>query len=88
MMAEATTEKSSYTAAFDAAFGRPTSDEPEWLRRLREDALDRFERTGFPTTDEEDWKYTNVAPIARSEFLPAVSGSFVEPDAADRKSVV
>jgi len=38
---------------------------------LRDGAFGRFEELGFPTTDEEDWKYTNVAPLARKAFPPA-----------------
>ena len=38
--------------------------EPRWLRKLREQGAQRFESVGFPTTREEDWKYTSVAPIA------------------------
>lgn len=71
MTAEATTEKSLYAGLFEETRARAGGDEPEWLSSLRADALERFERAGFPTTDEEDWKYTNVAPIARAEFRPA-----------------
>ena len=39
-----------------------------WLARLREDALARFAERGLPTTRDEDWKYTNVSPIAKREF--------------------
>jgi Fe-S cluster assembly protein SufD len=39
-----------------------------WLRKLREDAFARFCETGFPTTHDEDWRFTNVAPIARLQF--------------------
>ncbi len=42
-----------------------------WLRRLREDAFARFCETGFPTTRDEDWRFTNVAAIARTAFRPA-----------------
>jgi len=43
-----------------------------WLRKLREDAFERFANVGFPTRHDEDWRFTNVAPIARTEFrLPA-----------------
>ncbi|HYN84096.1 MAG TPA: Fe-S cluster assembly protein SufD [Pyrinomonadaceae bacterium] len=69
MTAEATTEKSLYAELFDETSAR--GGEPEWLARLRSDALERFERGGFPTTDDEDWKYTNVAPVARGNFRPA-----------------
>jgi len=42
-----------------------------WLRQLREDAFARFCETGFPTTRDEDWRFTNVAAIARTAFRPA-----------------
>lgn len=42
-----------------------------WLRSLRLAALDRFDASGFPTPREEDWKYTNVAPIERKRFAPS-----------------
>lgn len=44
--------------------------EAAWLNRLRQNAMARFEELGFPTTKEEEWKYTNVAPIARAGFTP------------------
>jgi Fe-S cluster assembly protein SufD len=48
------------------------SDEPPWLRGAREEAFGQFERIGFPTVREEDWKYTNIAPIARGNFSPVI----------------
>ncbi|HEX6126140.1 MAG TPA: Fe-S cluster assembly protein SufD [Pyrinomonadaceae bacterium] len=42
--------------------------EPERLRRLRRDAFALFTVTGFPAVKSEDWKYTNVAPIAAGEW--------------------
>jgi Fe-S cluster assembly protein SufD len=40
-----------------------------WLRKLRENAFQRFVELGFPTTHDEDWRFTNVAPIARTRFV-------------------
>jgi Fe-S cluster assembly protein SufD len=37
-----------------------------WIRELRETAFRRFAQLGFPTTHEEDWRFTSVAPIART----------------------
>jgi Fe-S cluster assembly protein SufD len=34
-------------------------------------ALDRFVELGFPTTDDEDWRFTSVAPIAGAPWRPA-----------------
>ncbi|MGF6478106.1 Fe-S cluster assembly protein SufD [Paraburkholderia sp. JPY419] len=36
-----------------------------WLRSARRQAFEKFEGLGFPTTRLEDWKYTNVATIAK-----------------------
>ncbi|HET8824237.1 MAG TPA: Fe-S cluster assembly protein SufD [Terriglobales bacterium] len=45
-----------------------------WLRKLREDAFARFADVGFPTTRDEDWRFTNIAPIVRTQFrLPGAS---------------
>jgi hypothetical protein len=45
-----------------------------WLRKLREDAFARFCEVGFPTTHDEDWRFTNVSAIAKTPFRlrPAV----------------
>lgn len=42
--------------------------EPSWIKELRQQALARFEATGFPPPSEEEWRYTNVAPIKRKLF--------------------
>jgi Fe-S cluster assembly protein SufD len=47
--------------------------QPSWLERLRGNAMDRFESLGFPSVEDEEWKYTNVAPIARATFAPVAS---------------
>jgi Fe-S cluster assembly protein SufD len=39
-----------------------------WLRNLRADAFARFCETGFPTTHDEDWRFTNVTAVARTRF--------------------
>jgi Fe-S cluster assembly protein SufD len=42
------------------------------IERIREEARQRFSDLGFPTTHDEDWRFTNVAPISRATFAPAV----------------
>jgi len=64
-------EKSVYADAFREFMESAPGGEPTWVERLREGAFARFEELGLPTTDDEDWKYTNVAPIVRAEFKPA-----------------
>ena len=46
---------------------------PEWLQSLRTEAMARFEALGFPTTKNEDWHFTSVAPIAERTFHAAMT---------------
>ncbi|HEY3536345.1 MAG TPA: Fe-S cluster assembly protein SufD [Trinickia sp.] len=39
-----------------------------WLRGARRSAFERFDKLRFPTTRQEDWKYTNVASIGAREW--------------------
>jgi Fe-S cluster assembly protein SufD len=41
---------------------------PVWLRDLRERGASRFAALGFPTVRQEEWRFTNVAPIADTSF--------------------
>src|SRR4029079_12971155 len=40
----------------------------EPLQALRRAAFERFTAIGFPTTKNEDWHYTSVAPIVENEY--------------------
>ena len=44
------------------------SSQPDSLRRLRREAMDRFNELGFPTVQMEDWKNTNVGFLTRKAF--------------------
>jgi Fe-S cluster assembly protein SufD len=41
---------------------------PQWLPPLRQAGLASFAQAGFPTLHDEDWRFTNVAPIAKLNF--------------------
>src|SRR5512133_3130715 len=43
---------------------------PQWVFPLRKAGIARFAELGFPTTDDEDWRFTSVAPIAKLPFRP------------------
>jgi Fe-S cluster assembly protein SufD len=44
--------------------------QPSWLFPLRKAGLARFAERGFPSLQDEDWRFTNVAPVARLPFKP------------------
>src|SRR5258706_14190628 len=83
MISEATKSQGSYQAAFRDQQASGPGALPSWLQRLRERAMDHFEALGFPGVDNEEWKYTNVAPIARADFSPVVAGSSSAPVITD-----
>ena len=43
---------------------------PSWLFPIRKAGIARFAELGFPTTRHEDWRFTNVAPLAKLPFKP------------------
>jgi Fe-S cluster assembly protein SufD len=61
-------ELGTYLESFTDLQKRAAGRNLPWLRKLREDAFARFAEIGFPTTHDEDWRFTNVAPIARTRF--------------------
>jgi len=63
----ATQAPEKYLEIFDQ-FGSRTASQPRWLQGLRQDAFARFAETGFPTTHDEDWRFTNVATVASTPF--------------------
>ncbi len=69
-----TTAVKDYQDVYLANFRRQEAEfaaGPSWLNVIRKAALDRFMELGFPSTRNEDWKYTSVAPIAEVAFRPA-----------------
>ena len=70
-----------YLEAFTRFETSAAGRELAWLRNLRDEAFSRFCETGFPTTHEEDWRFTNVASIARTQFsLPAENSKISHSD--------
>jgi len=43
------------------------------IERIREEARQRFNDVGFPTTHDEDWRFTSVSPISRTAFVPSTA---------------
>jgi Fe-S cluster assembly protein SufD len=56
--------------------------QPSWVFPIRKAAMTRFAEAGFPTVNDEDWRFTNVAPIAKLPFNPVLAYSGDGLDAA------
>jgi Fe-S cluster assembly protein SufD len=72
MSTELVKETNRYETAFRQARHDPGVNEPSWLQNLRENSFVEFERAGFPDIKQEEWKYTNVTPIAKADFAPVL----------------
>jgi Fe-S cluster assembly protein SufD len=59
-----------YLEALEALEQRGALRDPSWLEPRRRAAIARLAQ-GFPTTRDEDWRYTNLAPLASTPFTPA-----------------
>jgi Fe-S cluster assembly protein SufD len=65
-----------YRALFERVMsGRPG---PGWLRARRQEAMARAEQRGFPGSHDEEWRFTSVAPIARTTFAAPAPGAVPE----------
>jgi Fe-S cluster assembly protein SufD len=53
---------------------------PRWLQDVRGKAAARFAALGFPTVRDEEWRFTNVAPIASTEFQQAAPAAVAVSD--------
>ena len=73
MVTELVKSENSYQTAFHSV--REVSPTVPWLELVRSSAIDRFEQLGFPSVHEEDWKYTNLAALAKESFVPATAGT-------------
>ena len=70
-MPPATHKPDNGTGLFLKSFSHFESpSKPAWLLPLRKAGMARFAELGFPTTHDEDWRFTNVAPLAKLPFKP------------------
>ena len=74
MTAEATIERiltaaTPFEEAFRALIEGDGADAPAQVQSLRSAAFETFRRLGFPTTKNEDWHFTSVAPIVEHDYL-------------------
>jgi Fe-S cluster assembly protein SufD len=71
-----------YVAAFETMKDRRPAG-PPWLEATREAAIRRFAELGIPTTRDEEYRFTNVSPIAGAAFERPADAVRVEASAID-----
>lgn len=60
--------KAWYEEAFRSLEGTLNGSKKSSVHTLRKESFSKFSQIGFPSTKNEDWKYTDISSIARSEY--------------------
>jgi Fe-S cluster assembly protein SufD len=60
-----------FVARFDRFLRDRAGKDPGWLSNIRTAALARFQALGFPTTRDEEWRFTPIGPIVETPFRTA-----------------
>ena len=55
--------------------GQPSASSLTWLNELRGNAVDRVGALTVPTTRDEDWRFTDISPLTKLSFQPALSAA-------------
>jgi Fe-S cluster assembly protein SufD len=70
-MTQLAEHKEAHLSHYRRAFEQSDSGPADFLGPLRKAGIERFDAVGFPTTADEEWRLTNVQPIARQTFALA-----------------
>jgi len=70
--------ESSFLAGYPGFDRAREGREPAAVGAVRRRAIERFAELGFPTVKQEEWRFTNVAPIAKREFHRIGPGTDLE----------
>jgi len=75
-----------YVAEYERLARHDRPADPAWLRPLRRAAIARFAEAGFPTTRDEDWRYTSLAALAATPFgaAPEADGDGLPAEIVER----
>ena len=71
----AATTHSDYLERLLQGQSQPPASAPNWLSRLRAEAVDRVGALTVPTTHDEEWRFTDIAPLSKRSFPPAHTAS-------------
>lgn len=72
LMSTATTTLTPQAQALQQLAQQQLDQGPDWLRALRTKALEKFADLGLPTRFDEEWRYTDPAPLTKLTYsLPA-----------------
>lgn len=72
MMENTLENKKIYLSHFDKFENSLNGGKSKPVHELRKLAITKFSELQFPTTRDEEWKYTNISPLLKHSFVPAL----------------
>jgi Fe-S cluster assembly protein SufD len=79
-MALKETKMDPYLAAFEEVEVNKAANTPAWLHSVRKAGISHFAEAGLPTLQNEEWVFTNIAPVADLGFKPLLAPADILPD--------
>ena len=80
-MVELLEKHDTYQQICDHLKRHDSSNGRAWLGQVREAAMNRFANLGWPSTRDEEWRYTNLKPLIETDFSAnETSDSIPTPD--------
>jgi Fe-S cluster assembly protein SufD len=76
----ATESTSRYLAEYPTLAPELPGQNLPWLQQFRNVGLSKFTATGFPSSREEEWRYTNVSSIEKKLFAPVLGYVNAQPN--------
>lgn len=71
-------KKETFSPVFEELSRLSAKTAPKWLDSFRNEGASRFKKLGLPTLKDEEWKYTDVSPIAAKKFRIAEKAEIAE----------
>ncbi|XZE19768.1 Fe-S cluster assembly protein SufD [Pirellulaceae bacterium SH449] len=72
------TEISSFEQQHAKFQGQQSVEIPDWANSIRLEGMNGFRQKGLPTTRDEEWRFTNIAPLLRRPFQLPVHDSSID----------
>ena len=70
-MVEPSKDQAQYIEQFSSFAKERTKMDPTWIQEKRQEGIAQFSKLGFPTTHDEEWRFTSLAPLTHHSFIPA-----------------
>ena len=72
-MSEIKEIKNRYLKSYELFENSLNGDRLSSIGNLRKEAFGKFSELSFPTTKDEEWKYTSIAPLFEHNFVPSLN---------------